>query len=147
MAFLLNSKPLLWSFYNAINAILIFCELFYAMTLLGGWIADSLLNKFRTIFIFIFYIVGYCFWPRFRYIYIFRINTSCLNSSNLTLWCVSSHNHPSNFSDFTERTLSDESCSWVIFLSFAIMGIGFRGFRAYLVPFGASQVKTFIFLL
>lgn len=158
MALFLNAKPLLWSSYNAINTILIFYGISYLMTLIGGWIADAFLNKFRTVIIFfIIYIAGYCIWPSFRYQ---SINKSCQNSSNIQLWCASNHTTNNTIYYFTNSNtttdipdttsarvpLSHESCSWAIFLSLTIVGIGFGAVRANLVPFGASQVAQYFII-
>lgn len=62
----LNMDPLKWSMYSATNAYLFFTGLSYTTSLLGGWIADSYLGRFKTIVVFlVIYIVGYAFFPFF----------------------------------------------------------------------------------
>ena len=136
MALYLNSRPLFWSSYNAVNTILIFYGISYLMTLIGGWLADTYLNKFRTILIFfVVYIIGYLFWPSFHYE---SISMSCSKNTEEPLWCEIPSNQTFNSTKLVP--LSDEACSWAIFLSLFIISIGFGGVRANLVPFGASQV-------
>ncbi|ESO01894.1 hypothetical protein HELRODRAFT_149824, partial [Helobdella robusta] len=145
MALFLNSDPLLWASYNAINAILIFTGVSYFMTLLGGWLADSCLGKYKTVILFfLFYVGGYSMWPS---LHNSKLNSDCKSRSEAPSWCSSiAHNGSYDNStiydiSYDRVSLSEERCSWAVFLSLTIIAIGYGGVRVNIVPFGALQVE------
>lgn len=60
----LNRDPLDWMSYNATTMLLIFQGITFMSSLIGGWIADSLIGKYNTIAIsYVIYIIGYSIYP------------------------------------------------------------------------------------
>jgi peptide/histidine transporter 3/4 len=141
----LNMSPLSWLSYNATSALFILTGLTYAAGLIGGWISDAYLGKFKTMLIFfLIYIIGYSLFPALAKDGEGKDNTS-------QMWCdFNSHaNHtPHNGSQFllvdlaaTERKpMHSEGCSAIIFFSLTIIAIGTGVVRVNLPPFGADQV-------
>ena len=55
----LNGDPIQWLSYEAANTLLIFLGVMYMWSVIGGWIADRFLGRFKTILIsFLIYICG-----------------------------------------------------------------------------------------
>lgn len=153
----LNSEPYGWNFYNATNALFVFTGLSYTTSLLGGWIADSFLGKFKTVSIFfVIYLIGYVAFP---------LLVLPSDGKRPASWCASNYsdlNQSVNFQRYevlTEDQLhaanwtgiwkyefwksvppSTETCSWAIYLALAIVGIGNGAVKANISPFGADQV-------
>ncbi len=60
----LNKDPLDWMSYNATAMLLIFQGITFTSSLIGGWIADSLIGKYNTIAIsYVIYVIGYSIFP------------------------------------------------------------------------------------
>ena len=150
----LNSSPFKWSSYNATNALFVFTGISYMSSIVGGWFADSCFGKFRTIvFALCIYIAGYTILP--------VLNAEILHHGNVTQapsWCMWHRNDkPGNRTNVglyvQENALgaitispllpvsgSVESCSWIVYLSLVLMGLGNGAVKANLSPFGADQV-------
>ena len=134
MALSLNSEPLLWSSYNAVHAVMIFTGLSYIITVFGGWLADSLLDKFWTIAIFfLLYIMGSFLWSSLYWNE--ELHFNCSNTSSIKIWC---ERGMANLASPT--SLYQETCFSAIFLILALIGIGYGCVRVNIVPFGAQQV-------
>lgn len=64
----LNKLPLDWASYNASALLLIFLGITFMSSLIGGWLADSLIGKYLTILIsYVIYIIGYSIFPLISY--------------------------------------------------------------------------------
>ena len=162
----LNTAPLNWASYSASNAFLYFTGLSYCTAILGGWLADAYLGRFKTmVLFFIIYIGGYAFFP--------FLSPYALNDPENTsppTWCagprnVSDTQLPHHEEDFHKISPvqapdiqvtselkpwptihpanpgDDMTCAWAVFLSLGIIGLGTGAVRANLAPFGADQVS------
>lgn len=140
MALSLNSDPLLWCSYNAIHAVMIFTGLSYAITIFGGWMADSLLGKFWTITIFfLIYITGSCMWSSLYWHE--ELHFNCSNTSSIKIWCDKG---PADRT--ANSSMFQETCFSAILLILALIGAGYGCVRVNIVPFGAQQVCLSYFL-
>lgn len=142
----LNKDPLTWESYNASLILLIFLGITHVSSVLGGWIADSFLGKFPTLFLsFIIYIIGYIPYPLIAYdsnkLPVF-CNTNCsLNQMlNLTFTYTEIYYSKTYNNTMADRSIANESCSWIIIISSILVGVGVGFTRANLGPFGADQV-------
>ena len=130
----LNKYPLKWESYNASTMLLVFFGISYMTSVLGGWIADSLLGKYITICIsFVMYIIGYAAFPLLSW-HRHSLPEFCVASvpsNNLTI-----ATEPSAFM----RSIIQESCSTVVILSAILTGIAVGFTNANLGTFGADQV-------
>jgi len=150
----LNSRPLLWTSYNAIDALFVLNGISYVFAIFGGWLADVCLGKFRTIVLFfIIYIIGFGFWP-LLYPYPFRDNESEIvpkwcsfnstksphNSSSLLRW-ISNEVERLSSTELPPVSWYSESCAWAVYVAIAIIGVGYGAVRANIIPFGAHQFE------
>jgi len=164
MVLFLNANPMLWASYNAVESLFVLNGISYVFAIFGGWLADACLGKFRTIvFFFLIYIVGFIFWPFF---YPYPVNDK--KDVVVPSWCAVGKNNSVNFSsgflkvvqsshswiegkDPTNDRLSEwevpsipwwkESCSWAVYLSIAVIAVGYGSVRANIIPFGAHQFE------
>nr|XP_042913771.1 solute carrier family 15 member 4-like [Parasteatoda tepidariorum] len=115
-----------WMYYNAINALLIFTGTSYLSSLLGGWLSDAYLGRYKTIFFaFILFSVAYWFLPFMPQL------------CNLCTDCFL----PITPDDEPEVKLYSENCSWTVMAILIIAAIGTGTVKANITPFGAEQVK------
>jgi len=144
MFMFLNSDPMSWASYNAATVIFVFNGIAYVTAVIGGWLADSFLGKFRTIVIFFtIYVVGFAFWPLF-YLPV-HPHVEDHNSTGAASWC--SVNSNNSLSDIIVP-LNKENCWWAVYLSIAIVGVGYGTVRVNIIPYGAFQViQSLIHLL
>jgi len=134
MFMFLNSNPMSWASYNAATIIFVLSGVAYITAIFGGWLADSYLGQFRTIIIFFcIYAVGFAFWP-FFYPYPYE---TARHNPGAAAWCrVDSNNSASdNIVPFYK-----ENCWWAVYLSIAIVGLGYGIVRVNIIPYGAFQV-------
>lgn len=162
MVLFLNANPMFWASYNAVNSIFVLNGISYVFAIFGGWLADACLGKFRSIVLFfVIYIVGFSFWP-FFYPYPSR-DTS---KHSVPEWCTIERNDSARYLAGmlgVSRTVNDwavrdvylgvpatdvppvpwwrESCVWAVYLSIAVIAIGYGSVRANIIPFGAHQVR------
>ncbi|KAH9492198.1 hypothetical protein Btru_026521 [Bulinus truncatus] len=130
----LNKNPFLWESYNAMSAMFIFFGVTYIMSLLGGWIADSCLGRFKFMLLaFFIYMVGYALLP-------FVALNSHDSDSNKTLpqVCLQKTNDENNDNDASPLT---ENCAWLIYVILIIIGIGAGGLKSSICPFGSEQLS------
>ena len=142
----LNKQPLFWESYNASTILLIFLGITYVSSLVGGWVADSLLGKFYTIAIsYVIYIIGYMAFPLIAYDKN-NVPGYCNSNRSIIDWIVintadNKHLHEDTNQNSFSRTIGAESCSWVIILTVILIGVAVGFIKANLGPFGADQVK------
>jgi len=130
----LNSKAMNWASYNAATLIFVFNGVAYVTAVVGGWLADCCLGKFRTIVIFFcIYAAGFAFWPVF-YPHPFGNADDNLGPAQ---WCLIDFNN--SVSDEIVP-LYKESCWWAVYLSVAVVGVGYGTVRVNIIPYGAFQV-------
>jgi peptide/histidine transporter 3/4 len=147
----LNKDPLTWESYNASLILLIFLGITHVSSVIGGWIADAFLGKFPTLFLsFIIYIIGYIPYPLIAYdpnkLPVFCDSNCSLNQMlNLTFAYTEIHYDKHYNNTMSERSIANESCSWIIITSCILTGVGVGFTRANLGPFGADQVRILIF--
>ena len=132
----LNMDPLDWKSYNASSILFMFTGFAYIFALLGGWIADSLLGKFKTIMIFMFvYIIGYSFMPALGF-------GQSQNQTLSEMWCSFDTNQTSSAGGNSSHThLREEGCSVVVISALTIMAVAIGVVKANIAPFGADQVS------
>lgn len=140
MFMFLNSNPMAWASYNAATVIFVFNGIAYVTAIFGGWLADSCLGKFRTIIIFFcIYAVGFAFWPLFFP----HPHARPEDNPQAAAWCrVDSNNSASD----TVVSLLKENCWWAVYLSIAIIGVGYGTVRVNIIPYGAFQVLQCLYL-
>lgn len=138
------NNPLQWMSYNAVMALFVFMGLCYTSSLLGGYVADSCLGKFKTILLFLLiYICGYVCMPL---LHPYPSRTSA--SLHPPKWCKARND--TNYSDpvipWTPidgdkyRAPHEETCAWLVCLGLVITAVGAGGMKANVSPFGADQV-------
>lgn len=147
----LNKQPLYWESFNASLILFIFLGITNISGLIGGWIADSFIGKYATIcFSFFIYIIGYAAYPLLSMSQTSLPGICSANSTiadwsliNITTIFKSSDSGANVVDPFlkSDRHLFNESCSWVIFLTVFMIGIGVGFVKANLGPFGADQVS------
>ena len=154
----LSASPFTWNSYNAANASMLFTGLCYMTSIFGGWLADSVLGRFKTICLFfIIYIGGYIMMPLLAYSHI-----NVQSSPIAPAWCAgpkgsinsSFYKSPPSpdsprdqqvWAAYVRRMSSplnatQETCSWAVYLGLCIMAIGTGAVKANIAPFGADQV-------
>ena len=104
-------------------------------SVIGGWIADSLLGKYATICMsFSIYIIGYAAFPILAY-HESTLPGFCNANSSVVDW-TPILNYTLRYSDsndhFVDRSLTSEACSWVIILTVIFIGIAVGFLRANL---------------
>lgn len=150
----LNKQPLYWESYNASTILLIFLGITYVSSLIGGWISDSLLGKFYTIAIsYIIYIIGYAAFPLLAYNQN-EVPRFCNSNRSIIDWVVINSNDVTHSNmtstrrpvDNFNRSIADESCSWIIIITVILVGIAVGFIKSNLGPFGADQVYKRLFV-
>ena len=150
----LNKQPLFWESYNASIILFMFFGITYISSLIGGWVADSLIGKFTTICLsFSIYIFGYLTFPYISYDKDEIPNICSYSHTNLNKTTLTQMFSYKNYTQFftesnrdlskisvTDRDLFDETCSWLIILTCISIAIGVGFIKANLGPFGADQV-------
>jgi len=137
----LNSNPMSWASYNAATVIFVFNGIAYVTAVFGGWLADSFLGKFRTIVIFFcIYVAGFIFWPLF-YLQP-QVNTH--EKHEAAWWC---HMNSNNSISDSIVPLNKENCWWAVYLSIAIVGVGYGTVRVNIIPYGAFQVLHYLYFV
>lgn len=140
----LNKKPFLWESYHAMNALFFFYGVTYLMSIVGGWVADSFLGRFRTIMVcYLIYISGYIVMP-------FLAEDSDLSRNipnSLTINNTIRPQMPSicgrgaqHHGDSDEDNPFADPCAWLVYTSLVIIAIGSGALRANMCPFGSDQL-------
>lgn len=138
----LNKQPLYWESFNASFLLFIFLGILNITSVLGGWIADSLIGKYLTICLsFFVYIIGYAAFPFLSYSRSTIPNYCNSNSSRLDWSNITLGSDGFLATRKPDRSIFEETCSWVIILNAVLIGIGSGFIRANLGPFGADQVR------
>ncbi len=157
----LNGDPFSWLAYEAANTLLIFLGITYMCSVLGGWIADTMLGRFKTILIsFVIYIcgaallilVGYASWKDPV------VHSNDKNDSFITLLCgfktacpvtTDAPIGPVEMAEGVGANIGTTAtpdcprqhyCGKVILPALLLIAIGTGSIRSNLSPFGADQV-------
>lgn len=149
MFLFLNQKPFLWMSYNAMTATLILTGVSYVCSIIGGWLADSVLGRYWTIFVgLIIYLGGYSVLPALAQSKRALPNMCHYSSVSELAWTPNATLEHLNLSisedSFYEELLYDESgqpCSWLIYTVLIAIGMGVGLVKTNLAPFGADQVQ------
>lgn len=133
----LNEAPYLWESYHAISASFLFFGISYIMSLVGGWISDSFLGRFKTIVLsYGIYLCGSVLLP---FLASFEEDDDAnLGNVSLPKVCAAAAVKAGNSSPV--ESLFDEQCAWLIFLTLIIIAIAAGILKANICPFGADQV-------
>ena len=139
----LNKKPLFWESYNASMLSFIFMGITYVVSVIGGWIADSLIGKYGTICLsFVIYIIGYAAYPVISY-YESSVPGFCSFNEHLGNLTPIIDNSTHFFPLSSNISISNEPCSWLFILTILAVGFGVGFIKSNIGPFGADQVRFF----
>lgn len=118
--------PLAWDSLDAMNAVFVLAGVSYMSALLGGYISDAWLGRFKTMVCgFLLYISGYILLTLMAVDRLPRI--ICGERSFLS----ESHNSTPN-----------APCKTAVYISVTIVGLGVGIVKSNIAPFGAEQLKT-----
>ena len=138
----LNRNPLDWMSYNAANALFVFTGISYMTSIVGGWLADAKIGKFKTIiFSFVVYLGGYAFFPNLSYPHILNANDG---TNVVPAWCGTPPRNSTagpTKAPKEGKMPGEEQCAWAVYLALCIIGIGNGFIKANIAPFGADQVS------
>ena len=138
----LNKKPFYWESYNASLISFLFLGLTHVFSVIGGWIADSLIGRYATICIsFVFYIIGYSVYPLMAFNEN-KVPDFChynFNFSYVDIIVIGSND--SVIIPVVNRTITEEPCSWLIFVSIIMISVAVGFIKSNIGPFGADQVS------
>ncbi|CAG5122873.1 unnamed protein product [Candidula unifasciata] len=132
----LNEAPFNWESYHAVSASFLFFGVTYIMSLLGGWISDSLLGRFKTILLaYGIYLCGYVVLP------FIAVNYDSQMNIELPSICPSTNSSAvtNNTSDPPE-TIFGEPCAGLIIGALTIVAMATGILKANICPFGADQL-------
>lgn len=131
----LNETPFNWESYHAVSASFLFFGITYIMSLLGGWISDSLLGRFKTIVLaYGIYLCGYVVLPFFAHQQISISPPSICPSTN--------SNVTTNTTSDAPETIFGEPCAGLIITTLTVIAVATGILKANICPFGADQVGT-----
>ena len=139
----LNKNPFRWESYHAIDASLYFLGLCFATSLVGGWLADSFLGRFKALLMsFAIYIAGYVLMPLMTVETpdtweIVPFNTS--NSSMPSICKATSDDDTGDNDD--DRDPFDERCAWLVYIALLVIAVGTGFVKANIAPFGSDQAR------
>lgn len=145
----LNESPYGWTAQNAVNALGVFTGVSYVMSLIGGWLADWKLGRFKAILVaFVIYLGGFLFMP-----FLAPRGDDTQTNTSTPDFCtapktedVTNATHPTSVPWQTISLLTkhvypyEEACAWAVYLALCIIAIGVGIFKANVAPFGADQV-------
>lgn len=130
--------------YFAVYASLFFFGVCFVMSLVGGWLADSILGRFKAILLsFIIYITGYSLMP----VLSSSSEPEISRQDNATLPAVCGlpnysvrQNVPGIGNATNDNNPFDEPCAWLIYIALTIIAVGTGFVKASIAPFGCDQV-------
>ncbi|XP_041348632.1 solute carrier family 15 member 4-like [Gigantopelta aegis] len=136
----LNKEPFNWESFHAVTVTFFFFSVTYITSLFGGWLADSILGRFKTIVLSLtVYIIGYVMLPLLSLPQSDKKKIPAMCHAPGMMNTTSQNDTPISDPD---RNPFDENCAWLIFLVFLIIGIGTGSAKASMAPFGADQVAV-----
>ena len=137
----LNKKPFYWESYNASLISFLFLGLTHVFSVIGGWIADSFLGRYYTICIsFAIYIIGYSAYPLMAF-NAKEVPGFChYDDNNTFIDVIPIGSNESVIIPVVNRTITQEPCSWLIFISIIMISIAVGFVKSNIGPFGADQV-------
>ncbi|ESO97977.1 hypothetical protein LOTGIDRAFT_103713 [Lottia gigantea] len=141
----LNTKPYVWMSYNALTAMFYFFGISYISPLFGGWLADSIVGRFKAILVaFLIYGAGYAMLP-----FLAPVSDDIISTTEpLPEMCLVHHDYNASYNstplDITSSTTYnsfEENCAWLIYIVLTVIAIGAGSVKANIAPFGADQVQ------
>lgn len=134
----LNKDPFKWESYHAVDASLFFFGMSFVMSLIGGWLADAILGRFKAIVIsFVIYIAGYVFMPLMT---TRQKNDVAFVNVSLPNICKWGDGRDKDGDGDTDPF--DEPCASMIFIALTVITIGTGFVKANIAPFGSDQVSA-----
>lgn len=136
----LNGPVYYWEGTEASQALLLFMGITYLVSPFGGWLADALIGRFRTILIsMVLYLLGMLLFP--------LINSSpsraalcgdlgLINVHN----CSTANGSAINGSYIPCPDQGFRYCATPIFIGLVVVALGVGSVKANITPFGADQV-------
>ncbi|RUS86277.1 hypothetical protein EGW08_005969, partial [Elysia chlorotica] len=143
----LNKEPFLWESYHAMNALFLFYGVTYLMSIVGGWVSDSWLGRFKTMVVcYVIYLCGYLALP-------FLAEDSD-NDDPLRAGRGRGHNRTTPLripaicgrgatharADSGDDNPFSDPCAWLVYTSLVVIAMGSGALRANMCPFGSDQV-------
>ncbi|XP_059147178.1 solute carrier family 15 member 4-like isoform X2 [Physella acuta] len=137
----LNMAPFQWESYHAMNALLVFYGITYIVSLIGGWVADSCLGRYKAmLFAFLIYMSGHILLPFVAetddIIFYNLTNTTDGDSAALPKVCINRIPRTGDIGNPFQ-----ENCSWLIYVTLIIIGIGAGSMKSSICPFGSEQLS------
>ncbi|XP_071518044.1 solute carrier family 15 member 4-like isoform X2 [Panulirus ornatus] len=118
--------PQAWDSLDAMNAVFVLAGVSYMSALLGGYISDAWLGRFKTMVVgFLLYISGYILLTLMAVDRLPR--TICEGNDNL---------------DADDDGPPNAPCRVTVYLSVTIVGLGVGIVKSNIAPFGAEQLNT-----
>lgn len=139
----LNMTPFQWESYHAMNALLVFYGITYIVSLIGGWVADSCLGRYKAMLLaFLIYISGHILLPFVAetddILFHNMTNATEGESAALPKVCINRIPRTGDVGNPFQ-----ENCSWLIYVTLIIIGIGAGAMKSSICPFGSEQVNFF----
>ena len=138
----LNKEPYRWESYHAIDASLYFFGLSFVMSLIGGWLADAFLGRFKALLIsFLIYVAGYVLMPLMTQKATKFPNGTMMPHKSLPSICNMGNDTDAHVDD-SDHDPFDERCAWLIYIALTVIAIGTGFVKANIAPFGSDQVSS-----
>lgn len=135
----LNQNLFSWTSYNAMNSLFLFTGVVYVSCLFGGWLADSVLGRFKTIVTsFALFTGAYWFLP---FLSSPDYSQPLLNVCSFVRTLTNSTTNSTELPPTAEVPLFEEPCSPLLLTIVIIAAIGTGAVKANITPFGAEQVR------
>ncbi|XP_076434587.1 solute carrier family 15 member 4-like [Babylonia areolata] len=129
----LNKNPLQWLSYNAMDTSLYFFGVSFVMSLIGGWLADAFLGRFKAILIsFVIYVAGYVLMP-------LMASKGDTPGVRLLGLCSTNSSLNQNGTDTSTNPFA-EDCAGLVLVALTVIAIGAGFVKANIAPFGSDQV-------
>ncbi|KAK4315914.1 hypothetical protein Pmani_012875 [Petrolisthes manimaculis] len=120
--------PQAWNSLDAMNAVFVLAGVSYISALLGGYISDAWLGRFRTMVMgFLMYILGY-------------ILLTLMAIDKLPRAICGSGASFSDSPDIEDPSPPSSPCRAAVYISVTIVGLGVGTVKSNIAPFGAEQV-------
>ncbi|KAM8961239.1 solute carrier family 15 member 4 [Pelodytes ibericus] len=133
----LNGPLYNWEGAQASQALLLFMGITYLVSPFGGWLADALLGRFRTIlFSMILYLLGMLVFPMITY-----SGTRNGFCGDINLGSIENCSTPTNATVKPCKEMARMYCAPAVFAGLVIVGLGVGSVKANITPFGADQVR------